>query len=98
MPREDEMKLKYFPSVLVEEKPCFDISEDLGGGNFGYIGEVFEEANAAFIVKACNNHYQLLEALKKALPVVLWRESHLTDEIDNIYKEIEDAIKQAEEL
>jgi len=61
------MKLKYFPSVSAEEKPCFDISEDLGDGNFGFIGEVYEEEKAVFIVKACNNHYKQKEKSDKLL-------------------------------
>lgn len=93
------MKLKYFPSVSAEEKPCFDISEDLGGGNFGYIGEVFEEANAAFIVKACNSHYQLLDALKKIASQTEDKAYPFraigTDQMMRIARE---AIKQAEEL
>lgn len=59
-----ELKLEYFPSVSTEENPCFDISEDLGGGNFAYMGEVFEEDKAAFIVKAVNSFYTMLDTLK----------------------------------
>ena len=88
-----ELKLKYFPSVSAEEKPCFDISEVLGGGNFAYIGEVFEEANAAFIVKAVNNHERLLSACKAAAKVPLDTQ-HGAD----VRKVLDKAIKQAEDL
>lgn len=61
------------------------------------------EANAAFIVKACNSHYTLLEALKEALIVI----ERMSDEYSKVakkhasftngeYKRINEAIKQAE--
>lgn len=42
---------------------------DLGGDFQGVRGETPEEAlaNARFIVRACNAHYDLLEALKEAV-------------------------------
>ena len=92
------MKLKYFNSVSADEKPCFDISEDLGGGNFGYIGEVFEEANAAFIVKAVNNHDKLLEKFNELLyeAVNHWGGNELPDSFLQAISEAQEAIKQAE--
>ena len=85
------MKLKYFNSASADEKPCFDISEDLGGGNFGYIGEVFEEANAAFIVRAVNNHDKLLHALDR-----IRRTGFNGTEEEAPHKIAAEAIKQAE--
>lgn len=35
----------------------------------------YREANAAFIVRACNNHYQLLSALREAIEE-LWDRDH----------------------
>ncbi|MGR3218615.1 MAG: hypothetical protein ACUZ8H_02205 [Candidatus Anammoxibacter sp.] len=46
------------------------------------------EANAAFIVKACNNHYQILAALKSV------RNCQTMHEMN--WVEIDEAIKQAE--
>lgn len=74
------MKLKYFPSVSAEEKLCFDISEVLGGGNFGYVGEVFDEEKAKAIVTAVNSREMLVEALTKLVEkiedpeVIKWSE------------------------
>jgi len=92
------MKLKYFNSVSAEEKPCFDISEDLGGGNFGYIGEVFEEANAAFIVKACNE-YENLALLLKRLKVQMDFDIEMNGTTQwpvQLIEDVKEAIKQAE--
>lgn len=49
-----------FPSADENEKPCFDISLDLGGGNFEYLGEVYDESVANKIAAAP----ELYEALK----------------------------------
>ena len=62
----------------------------------GIISREEAEANAAFIVKAVNSHEKLLNALKKARPAVLWRETHLSAELDDLVKEIDEAIKEAE--
>lgn len=55
----------------------------------GWISKGHGEANAAFIVKAVNNHYQLLEALKE-----INRLTYLNDNARDVYVK---AIKQAEE-
>ncbi len=50
------------------------------------------EANAQFIVKACNSHYELLEALKKAKSILgIWENDY-----EEIKKIIEQAIQKAE--
>jgi hypothetical protein len=41
---------------------CFDIKEI---GRNGGLTQEEADANAEFIVKACNHHYQLVEALKR---------------------------------
>ncbi len=92
------MKLKYFNSVSSDEKPCFDISEDLGGGNFGYIGEVFEEANAAFIVKAVNEYYpmqKIIKALVEKLDDDVWALELSGHEIACV-QSIKEVLKEAE--
>lgn len=52
------------------------------------------EANAVFIVKACNNHYQLLEACKVALNQ-LWSFS-MSKNNENAINLVTKAINQAE--
>lgn len=54
-----------------------------------------EEANAAFIVLACNNHDKLVEALKKAIEVMKDNEidTMLSGEFDVLF---EDVIAEAE--
>ena len=59
------------------------------------------EANAAFIVKAVNNHYQLIEALKVAGDELAFIVNHVGlensyDRVKLITKETREAIKEAE--
>jgi pyridoxal biosynthesis lyase PdxS len=51
-------------------------------------------ANAEFIVKACNNHYQLLEALKSLIEDL--DGEMLTTGINDSIQKAKEAIKQAE--
>lgn len=56
------------------------------------------EANAAFIVKACNNHYTLLEALKDLMPVLQqWEPDHSSGEELRAWGRAVMAIKEAEQ-
>jgi predicted negative regulator of RcsB-dependent stress response len=64
-------------SSYVKVASCRDFSEDLS------------KANAEFIVKACNNHYQLLEALKEAVSLV---DAHYPKQAEKLLE----VIKQAE--
>ncbi len=47
-------------SKLTREFPIYTAS-----GKFAHPATAHNEPDAAFIVQACNNHYQLIEALKK---------------------------------
>ncbi len=91
------MELKFINSVSADEKPCFDLMEDLKGGNYGYLGEVYDEDTAAFIVKAVNNHESLLEALKSAREDIASYPRSLGYAITSLPK-IDEAIKQAESV
>jgi len=60
-----------------------------------------KKANAAFIVKAVNNHYQLLEALKTAGDELAFIVNHVGlegayDRVELITEETRKAIKEAE--
>ena len=57
-----------------------------------YVAEELLEANAAFIVKAVNNHYQLIEALDR-----IRRTGFNGTEEEAPHKIAAEAIKQAEE-
>lgn len=60
------------------------------GGYYGFIADVDTKANAAFIVRAVNNHERLVEALEAAarfLPSI--------DSLPNTRTEIGDAAKLA---
>ncbi len=67
------------------------------------IGEVFlrkeTEANAEFIVRACNNHYELLEACTEAdIAIRLMRNSDIEKHlhgIDMLYSIIQPKLQQA---
>ena len=89
------MKLKYFSSASAEEKPCFDISEDLGGGNFGYIGEVFEEEKAELIVRAVNERRDLIEEIRSLHRLISFAD--YTQEIDEAVMKAVRTIKAAEQ-
>jgi len=52
------------------------------------------EANAAFIVKACNEHYILLEALKCLYSAASWIDD--TSGVDDALRKARKAIKQTE--
>lgn len=62
------------------------------------LGSKVAAANAAFIVQACNHHYQLVEALRSAREWLLCVEGHLRDgapfkhdlaKIDSVLSELE---------
>ena len=65
---------------------CFSI----GGGSVDVDGK----ANAAFIVKACNSHYQLLEAIKDLHRAASFAD--YTKELDDAIIKSVAAIKEAE--
>lgn len=54
-------------------------------------------ANAEFIVKACNNHYQLLEVCKEALTYIKENKpKYETEAYRDTFIKIEDSISQVE--
>ena len=55
-----------------------------------------KEANAAFIVKACNNHYRLLNTLKQLTSEVYNETTPTYTTLRILQIEAEEAIKQAE--
>jgi hypothetical protein len=57
-------------------------------------GEEEMQANAAFIVKACNNHYKLLEVLKELIECI--SETRGKDATNALFN-AKEAIKEAEE-
>lgn len=71
------------PSAIVESKEQF-ICQTVAGN---------DEANAEFIVKACNSHYDLLEALKGTLS---WLSSYPGGGAIKAWERAHEAIKKAE--
>lgn len=55
-----------------------------------------DEANAAFIVRACNNHYKLIDLLSDALPFVenaIGDETYKQHKVKALIAEIRDAVE-----
>lgn len=65
--------------------------------NQTYYPKPITEANAEFIVKACNNHDALVEALKEALAMLKIYYKPNSDGSTPTITKIEQALKQAEE-
>ena len=82
-------------SILAPER--FDNEE--GGRIIAHITDdrplTEQWANAQFIVQACNSHYELLEALKKLVPIT-WNDGPLAKAYEAIGKQAEEAIAKAE--
>jgi len=73
-----------------------------GGQNWPYLDPMEYRANAAFIVKACNSHYELLEALKdikvaayRAISMEVYVDA-MHDALDKIFSDAQAAISKAE--
>jgi hypothetical protein len=66
------MKQEHKPKLPITKDDFYDDSDhfshsELYDGNDLLIGKTYCEETAAFIVSACNSHYELLEALKALL-------------------------------
>ena len=61
----------------IEVSPCICVFEDRGNASPVWVDREEEaQANAQFIVTACNSHYELLEALQRLqLEVIHFRDS-----------------------
>jgi hypothetical protein len=82
-------------SLLPKIEPYMDIIE------YGFINQETAKANAAFIVLACNSHYELLEACKEALEYLPAKDGQTTGEPDGdiqliICNQLKAAILEAE--
>lgn len=74
-----------------DEKEIASVLQPKGGSGFLGGGPAEEnEANAKFIVLACNSHYELLEACKAALPMIKRSVAPMT------YSKVSAAIAKAE--
>lgn len=94
MSKHTGLNLLSVPSRDADGHPCFDLMKKVDESTREYIGEIYSETDAEFIVRAVNNHYQLLEALK-ALYVNCEAPAKYLDMAD---KAIREAMKKAEAL
>ena len=94
------MKHMKLPIICIESvsRPneiCYDLLSHPDKNSFYYMGEINKKENAEFIVKAVNNHYQLLETLQEVIDSGLL--SGLTILHDDIKNKVYAAIHKAEE-
>jgi len=90
-----ELPIIYIPSEATHTNgKCFDLISNPDSNSFYYLGEISEEANAAFIVKAVNSHEKLLDALKELHSAASWIDD--ASGFDDALRKAREAIKEAE--
>jgi len=101
MKKHKDLPWYYTPSPSLEDKEYYIQQADNNEDN--YIGIVEFEANAEFIVKACNSHYDLLEGCKwgfKTLEALFEmlneRKKPITKSLQTAFLMMGDAIEKAE--
>jgi len=70
---------------------CIDISSEEGA----HVVEIYDSHDAAFIVKACNNHYRIKDSLWLAHEHMKLYLPHYKEGF-SVHDNLEEAIKQAE--
>lgn len=96
------MKHTELPLIIVNsygqnEQGCYDLISNPDSDTFIYVGEINKKGDAGFIVKACNNHYQLLSLIKEIDAAFNDGEYDGGDIIESLKIKVKEAIKQAEE-
>ena len=59
-----ELPIIYISSYGQNDEGCYDLISNPDSNTFNYIGKINKKANAAFIVKACNEYHPLIRVVK----------------------------------
>lgn len=92
-------KLPWKVGILGEYTP-YIYNKDVGIADItslGFADNKEPTANAEFIVRACNNHYKLVEACKDILDIVQFAsDSQLSVPTNHVINKLTEAIKEVE--